>query len=179
MDGVGREQRQRLETIESELAEVWRRLDRLYTGRDYRHGDGRHPSAYQRAPGASGKAGDRRREGQGIALRAPGRAGQRGHHRRLRRGHERLPDDQRNHRIEGLHQVLRQGDQGQARKSNGLLHHPHAAGQPDRGRRRRRGGSPRPSSQFSTRWWTGLDEIKNRGRFRGHSIAGHGDGVRQ
>ena len=31
-----------------------------------------------------------------------------GHHRRLRRGHERIPDDQRNHRIEGLHQVLRQ-----------------------------------------------------------------------
>ena len=31
MDGVAREQRQRLETVESELAEVRRRLDRLYT----------------------------------------------------------------------------------------------------------------------------------------------------
>ena len=30
MDGVAKEQRQRLETIESELAEVRRRLDRLY-----------------------------------------------------------------------------------------------------------------------------------------------------
>ncbi len=31
MDGIAREHRQRLETIESELAEVKRRLDRLYT----------------------------------------------------------------------------------------------------------------------------------------------------
>ena len=27
--------------------------------------------------------------------------------------------------------------------------------------------------------WTGLDEIKNRGRFGGHTIVRHGDGVRQ
>ena len=27
--------------------------------------------------------------------------------------------------------------------------------------------------------WAGLDEIKNRGRFRGHPVVRHGDGVRQ
>jgi len=27
--------------------------------------------------------------------------------------------------------------------------------------------------------WAGLDEIKNRGRFPGHAVAGHGHGIRQ
>ena len=143
MDGVAAEQRERLENIEAGLIEVRRRLDRVWHVIENSELDISDAT------------------GQGIALRAPGRAGQRGHHRRLRRGHERLPDDQRNHRIEGLHQVLRQGDRGQARKSNGLLHPTHAPGQPDRGRRRRRGGSPRPSSQFSTRWWAYFDDRQN------------------
>ena len=28
-------------------------------------------------------------------------------------------------------------------------------------------------------WWAGLDEIKNRGRFAGRAVVGHGYGVRQ
>ena len=41
------------------------------------------------------------------------------------------------------------------------------------------GGSLRPSSQYSTRWWAGLDEIENRGRFPLHTVLWHGNGVRQ
>ena len=94
MDGVAAEQRERLENIEAELIEVRRRLDRVWHVIENSELDIiRRHLPHQRAPGASGEAGDRRRGGQGIALRAPGRAGQRGHHRRLRRGHERLPDD--------------------------------------------------------------------------------------
>ena len=32
---------------------------------------------------------------------------------------------------------------------------------------------------YRKRWWAGVDKIKNRGRFSGHSIARHGDRVRQ
>ena len=129
MDGVAAEQRERLENIEAELIEVRRRLDRVWhvienseldisdaTSRIREHRE-RQEKLEIAAEEARALLSERRAVLDNVDT-----------HRILCTGHERLPDDQRDHRIEGLHQVLRQGDQGQAGKGDGLLHHSHAAG---------------------------------------------------
>ena len=57
MDGIAKEQRQKLETIEAELVDVKHRLGRLYDpGGDHRPGHRRLQAQDTRPPGASGEA---------------------------------------------------------------------------------------------------------------------------
>ena len=99
---MAREQRKRLETIQSELEEVRkppRRISRLPTST---------------SPTASGSTESARSgwrplwEAWGAALEAQGGPGQRGDHHRLREGHERVPEVEPTHRVQGLHPVVRE-----------------------------------------------------------------------
>ena len=155
MDGVAREQRERLESIDEELEEVKRRLGRIWNAietTDIEMADA--SDRIQRAPGAQGEAGDRRRGGEGAAGRAAGGAGLSRHHRHLRRGDERVPQDQRADRDPRLRPLLRQGDRGQTRQGGNRLHDTHAGGLSHRGSERRRGRFERRSSQYGTSWWS-------------------------
>ena len=65
MDGVAREQRERLQTIDEELEDVKRRLGRIWQAietTDIEMADASEP--HQGAPGAQGEAGDSRRGGR-------------------------------------------------------------------------------------------------------------------
>ena len=100
MDGVAAEQRERLEAIEVELIEVRRCLDRVWhvienSELDISDATSRIREHRERQEKLEIAA----EEARALLSERPGRAGQRGHHRRLRRGHERIPDDQRNHRV--------------------------------------------------------------------------------
>ena len=63
-----------------------------------------------------------------------GDAGQDGDRRSLREGHGRLSEDERPNRVEGVHQVVRQGDRGPAPEGDDPLHDSHSAGQSNNGR---------------------------------------------
>ena len=93
MDGVARKQRKTLRTIETELADVRRRLDTIYnlvettpvdmadfTPRIRQHRDRQERLEY---------SAEQARGGPGPAPEGPRR---REHHRRLRQGHEGLPE---------------------------------------------------------------------------------------
>ncbi len=129
MDVVAREQRQRLETAESELAELRRRLDRLYNLAettdldidDFKPRIKDHRERQERLEATAA-------EGQGDAVPAPRGPGRRGDHYRLCRGPEQVSERKRVDRAAGLHRVLRQGDRRTARQRPGALHHPHAGG---------------------------------------------------
>ena len=108
MDGVASEQRERLESIEEELEEVKRRLGRIWQVIETT---------------------DIEKAALGPAV-VPG---QRRHHRHLRRGHERVPQDQRADRDQGVRPLLRQGGLGQARQGRHRLLHTYAGGLSDRG----------------------------------------------
>ena len=126
MDGVAREQRKRLETIDSELTDVRRRLDRLYnlvetTDLDMADVTPRirdHRERQQRLEISP-------EEARAKSLPAQGGPGRREDHYGLRPGHERVPERERVDRAPGLHRVLRQGDRGHARQRPNALHHPH------------------------------------------------------
>ena len=127
MDGVAREQRKRLETIEDELegreAEAG---PHLALRRDDRHRHGRRLGPHQGAPGAAGAPGGRGGRCQGHPLAAQDGPGRREHHRGLRPGHEAVPERERTDRAQGLHRDLRQGDRRDARRRPPALHHLHA-----------------------------------------------------
>ena len=122
MDGVAKEQRQRLETIESEMVEVRRRLDRLYNlveitdlaVDDFKPRIREHRERQEKleasAVEALGEAG------------GPGRCGD---NHCLRSRPECVPERERVDGAQGLHRELREGDRGHARQRRGALHHPH------------------------------------------------------
>ena len=121
LDGVAHEQRRNLETIEGALAAVRRWLERLYRAIETTDLDlADLTPRIKEHRGASGAAGERCGGGAGAAIRAPGGPGRRGHHHGLCPGHERLPHGERPHRVQGLHQVLREGD----RRGPWQGHHP-------------------------------------------------------
>ena len=96
MDGVAREQRKRLETIDSELADVRRRLDRLYNLvettdmdiDDFKPRIRDHRERQERLEDSAAEA-------RGHPRRAQVRPGRREHHRGLRPGDEGLPGRER------------------------------------------------------------------------------------
>ena len=130
LDGVAREQRQRLKTTESELADVRRRLDRLYhlletTELDISDVLPRvrdHKERRERLEGAASEA------RAGLSERRIVLDTCRDDHR-LRPGDERVPGHERTDRVEGLHPLLRQGDRRRPRRGHDPLHDPHARGQ--------------------------------------------------
>ena len=128
MDGVAREQRERLESIDGELEEVKNQLGRVwhFIARSDRRRRGRGFGPHRGTPGAQGEAGDRHRGGEGAAKREAAVPRQRRHHRRLRRRDERVPQDQRADRDQSLRRLLRQGGRGQARQGRHRLLHTHA-----------------------------------------------------
>ena len=97
MDGVARDQRHMLESIDGELEEVKNQLGRVwhFIARSDSVERGRGFGPHRGTPGTQGEAGDRHRGGEGAAKREASVPRQRRHHRRLRRRDERLPQDQR------------------------------------------------------------------------------------
>ena len=73
MDGVAAEQRQRLETVESELAEVRRRLDRLYTLVETTDMEMDDSSPASETTGSAGRGWRPRRQRRGRCSRSAGR----------------------------------------------------------------------------------------------------------
>ena len=126
MDGVAREQRKRLKTIEDELEDVKRKLGRIWhfvetTDIDMADASARikeHRERQERLEDAAADA-------QGHPPPAQGCPGRREHHRGLRSGHERVSERERADRAQGLHRDLRQGDRRDARRRPPALHHPH------------------------------------------------------
>ena len=154
MDGVAREQRQRLETVESELAEVRRRLDRLYTLvettdldmadvtpriRDHRE---RQERLEVSAEESRAMLSERRvvlDDVETITAYAEDMEG--------------LPERERANRAQGLHRVLRQGDRRHARQRLDALHRAHAGRQPHIRNGRRGACSTRPGTVYHPVWW--------------------------
>ncbi len=132
MDGVAREERAKLESIEAELAEVRRRMDRLWHAvetSDLEINDilprlRLHQESQERletaAEEARGSLAERRAVLDSVETIAA-----------FAREMSAFLD-QRAHRVEGVHSLVREGDRGAARDGDDSLHHPHAAGQPDR-----------------------------------------------
>ena len=125
MDGIAREQRQRLETAESELEDVRRRLDRLYNLaettdldiEDFKPRIKDHRERQQRLEATAEEARallSQRRvvldDVETIAAYCQD-LGQ-------------VSERERVDRAPGLHRVLREGDRGAARRGGGALHHP-------------------------------------------------------
>ena len=151
MDGVAREQRERLETIEEELEEVKRRLGRIWqvietTDIEMADASDRIKEHRERKEKLEVAA----EEARGLLKGPAAVPGQRRHHRHLRRGDERLPQDQRADRDQGLRPLLRQGDRGQARQGRNRLLHTHAGGLSHRWSGRRKDRPNWASSQFGT-----------------------------
>ena len=127
MDGVAHEQRERLETIDGELEDVKKQLGRVW------HFIARSDSVdVAEASDLIVELRERKEkleiaaeEARGLLLGAAAVPGQRRHHRHLRRRDERLPQDQRADRDQGLRPLLRQGGRGQARQGRHRLLHPH------------------------------------------------------
>ena len=147
MDGVAHEQRERLETIEGELEDVKRRLGRIWNFIET--SDTEMADASDRIRGHR----ERKEKLEIAAEEARALLKERRHHRHLRRGDERLPQDQRADRDQGLRPLLRQGDRGQARQDRHRLLNTHAGGHPYGGSGRRRDRPQRASYEFSTIWW--------------------------
>ena len=129
MDGVAREQRKRLKVIEDELEDVKKWLGRIWhaietTDIELSDASDRIKEHRERKE----KLESRRRGGAGNSVEAESDAGQDGDDHGLRSGHERVPEDQRANRVEGVHPVVRQGDRGQARQGHDSLLDPDAGG---------------------------------------------------
>ena len=126
MDGVAGEHRERLETIQSELADVRRRLDRLYDLvettdmeiNDFRPRIRDHRERQERLEAAEAEA----RAAPGAAQEGLGPSGD---HHRLRSGHEQVPEEERVDGAQDFHRVLRQGYRRHPRQRLDALHHPH------------------------------------------------------
>ena len=126
---------------------------RLADRREHRPRHGRRLRPHQGAPRAPATPRGRRRRGARDARRAARAARQRGDRRGLRRGDERVPADERDHRDAVVRALLRQGHPGGARAGHDPLHDPNPARQPHRGWRRRRRGPVGPSYEYGTCWW--------------------------
>ena len=127
MGGVAREQRKRLKTIEDELQDVKRQLDRIWryiATSDTVMDDASTP--HQGTPGPAGALGGCGGGCQGDALSAPQGPRRREYDYGLCQGDERLPQRERADRTQGLHQVLRQGDRRHARRRPPALYHSYA-----------------------------------------------------
>ena len=154
MDGIAREQRQKLETIESELVDVKRRLERLYDLaettdldiEDFKPRIRDHRERQERLEASGGG-------GEDDPLPAQGGPRRRGDHHGLLSGHERVPERERADRTQGLHRELREGDRRHARQRRGELHDSDARRQPHTGERCRGDGPPRPGSVYRQVWW--------------------------
>ena len=175
-----REQRKRLETIEDELEEVKRKLGRIW-------------HFIETSDAVMADASDRIREHRERQERLEYFAEQA---RAVLAQRRKVLDDVNTiaayakdmkdflkeselTRAQGLHPVLYQGDRRRARRRPAQIHSPYARRQLDTWESRRKGDPSHSCSIYFTRWWAGVDKIKNRGRFSGHSIARHGDRVRQ
>ena len=158
MDGIAREQRQKLETIESELVDVKRRLERLYDlAEDHRPGHRGLQAPYPRPQRAAGEAGGVCGGGEDDPLPAQGGPRRRGDHHGLLSGHERVPERERADGTQGLHRELREGDRRHARQRRGALHDSDARRQPHTGERRRGDGPERLGSVYRQVWWAWMD----------------------
>ena len=152
MDGVAREQRERLESIDGELEEVKKQLGRVWhfiaksDSVDVAEASDLIVELRERKETLEVAA----EEARGLLKERRQLPGQRRHHRHLRRGDERLPQDQRADRDQGLRPLLRQGGTGQARQGRHHLLHTHAGGQSHRGSGRRRDRPKRASYEFGT-----------------------------
>ena len=129
MDGVAREQRQRLETAEAELADVKRRLERLYdlaetTDLDIEDFKPRIKDHRERQERLEATA----VEAKALLSQCRVVLDGRGDHYRLLPEPEQVSERKRADRAPGLHRVLRQGDSGAAGRSGGALHRTHAGG---------------------------------------------------
>ena len=144
MDGLAREQRKRLETIQDELEDVKRKLARIW--HFVENTDTDMAAASERI--AEHRERQRRLEDAAAAARAV--LDQRrkvlddvNHHRGLRPGHERVPPRERADRAQVLYRVFRQGDRRGARRRPDALHDSHARRFPDTGKGHRDGGPSR------------------------------------
>ena len=127
MDGVAREQRKRLETVEDELEDVKRKLGRIWhlvETTDTDMADALRP--HQGAPGAADAPGGCGGARQGHYRPAQEGPGRREHHRHLRPGHEQVSEEERADRAQDLHRELREGDRSHARQRPDALHRSHA-----------------------------------------------------
>ena len=128
MDGVARDQRERLESIDGELEEVKKQLGRVWhfiaksDSVDVAEASDLIVELRERKETLEVAA----EEARGLLKERRQTAGQRRHHRHLRRGDERLPQDQRTDRDQGLRPLFRQGGTGQARQGRHHLLHAHA-----------------------------------------------------
>ena len=154
MDGVARDQRERLQNIEEELEDVKKRLGRIWnhietTDTEMADASDRIREHRERKEKLEVAA----EEARGAAEREAAVPRQRRHHRHLRRRDERVPQDQRADRDQSLRRLLRQGGRGQARQGRHRLLHTHAGGFSHRGSGRRRDRPERASYEFGTSWW--------------------------
>ena len=154
MDGVAHEQRQRLETAESELADVRRRLERLYNLvettdmdiddfkpriRDHRERQERLEAAADEARAMLSQRRVVLDDVKTITAYAEDMS--------------EFLERERADRAEGVYRVIREGDRGQARQRRGALLHSHARGQPDSRKGRRGGGPSRAGTVYrQVRW---------------------------
>ena len=155
MDGVAKEQRQKLETIETELAEVRRRLDRLYTlveTTDMEMEDilpriREHKERQERlevsAEDARALLSERRVVLDDVKT-ITAYANDMSAFLRTRRAH----------RVAGLHRVLCQGDCRQPRQRRRPLLYPHARRQPHTWKGRRGACSTQPGTVYRQVWWS-------------------------
>ena len=153
MDGVAREERERLEMIEAELEEVRRKMDRLWhivESSDMEVNDilprlrvhqERQAQLEESAEEARSVLAERRELLDSADVVA-----------RFRCGDERVPEDQRCDRDEGVHPVVREADLGAPRPSGDPLHDSDSAGQPAAGGGCSGGGTERRSSQYGAVW---------------------------
>ena len=153
MDGVAREQRKRLETIDAELEEVKKKLGRIWHFIE---------TTYTDMADASDRIREHRERQERLEDAAAARA-------ILSQRRKMLDDvnslaahakDMRDFLNEselterrGLHQVLCQGDRRHARRRPPQIHRSHAGRQLDSGEGRRKGGPPCSRSIYYARWW--------------------------
>ena len=154
MDGVTREQRKRLETIEDELEEVKRKLGRIWhfietsdavmadaSDRIREHRERQEHLEYF-AEQARAVLAQRRKvldDANAIAAYA--------------REMKDFLEGERVDRAQGLHRDLYQGDRRRARRRPAQIHSPYARRQLDTWESRRKGGPERVCSIYFTRWW--------------------------
>ena len=154
MDGVAHEQRQTLETIESELAEVRRRLDRLYNLVETTDLD---------MADVTPRIRDHRERQERLEVSAEEARAMLSEHRvilddvkTITSYAEDMSDFLKTSELtesRGLHRVLRQGDRRQPRQRRRPLHDPHARQQPHTRNGRRGTGSSRPGTVYRQVWW--------------------------
>ena len=162
MDGVARDQRERLQNIEEELEDVKKRLGRIWnhietTDTEMTDASDRIREHRERKEKLEIAA----EEARALLKERAAVPRQRRHHRHLRRGDERVPQDQRVDRDQSLRRLLRQGGRGQARQGRHRLLHTHTGGFSHRGSGRRRDRPERASYEFGTSWWAYFDGRQN------------------